>query len=73
MRLDELGQVFDLELAHPDVDSVSGLILALLGRPPRVGDSVLYERLRFDVTAMKGHGVDEAAVTLRVFEDDASD
>jgi magnesium and cobalt exporter, CNNM family len=73
MRLDELGQLFDLELAHPEVDSVSGLILALLGRPPRVGDSILYERLRFDVTAVKGHGVDEAAVTLREFEDDASD
>jgi CBS domain containing-hemolysin-like protein len=73
LRLDELGQLFDLELAHEDVDSVSGLVLALLGRPPRVGDSVFYDRLRLDVTAVKGHGVDEAAVTLREFEDDASD
>ena len=39
MRLDELGQLFDLELAHEEVDSVSGLMLTLLGRPPRVGDS----------------------------------
>src|SRR5262245_36194987 len=73
MRLDELGQFFDLELTHEDVDSVSGLVLALLGRPPRISDSVVYERLRIDVTAVKGHGVDEAAVTLREFEDDASD
>ena len=29
------GQLFDLELAHEDVDSVSGLILTLLGRPPQ--------------------------------------
>ena len=64
MRLDELGQLFDLELTHEDVDSVSGLILTLLGRPPKPGDSVSYERLRLDVTAIKGHGVDEAAVTL---------
>ncbi|HTM25961.1 MAG TPA: hemolysin family protein [Vicinamibacterales bacterium] len=64
MRLDELGQLFDLELTHEDVDSVSGLILTGLGRPPRVGDSVKYERLRLDVTAVKGRGVDEAAVTL---------
>ena len=73
MRLDELGQWFDLDLAHEDVDSVSGLVLALLGRPPRVGDSVVYERLQIDVTAVKGHGVDEAAVTLRGFEGAAAD
>ena len=64
MRLDELGQWFDLELAHEDVDSVSGLVLTVLGRPPKVGDSVKYDRLRVDVTAVKGRGVDEAAVTL---------
>jgi CBS domain containing-hemolysin-like protein len=64
LRLDELGQHFDLELAHDEVDSVSGLILTLLGRPPRVGDSVTYDRLRFDVTAVTGHGVEEAAVCL---------
>jgi len=64
MRLDEAAQLFDLELAHEDVDSVSGLILMLLGRPPVVGDSVRYERLQFDVTAVKGHGVEEAAVSL---------
>ncbi|HEY2434085.1 MAG TPA: hemolysin family protein [Vicinamibacterales bacterium] len=73
MRLDELGQLFDLELAHEEVDSVSGLVLTLLGRPPRVGDTVPYDRLQIDVTAVKGHGVDEAAVTLREFEDGASD
>ena len=72
MRLDELGQLFDLELGHEDVDSVSGLILTLLGRTPHVGDSVRYGRLQIDVTAVKGHGVDEAAVSLREFEDGAS-
>jgi CBS domain containing-hemolysin-like protein len=70
MRLDELGQLFDLELAHEDVDSVSGLILTLLGRPPRIADSVRYDRLELQVTAVKGHGVEEAAVTLRGSEDD---
>jgi len=64
LRLDALGRYFDLELSHEEVDSVSGLVLALLGRPPRVGDSVRYERLRIDVTAVKGRGVDEAAVSL---------
>jgi CBS domain containing-hemolysin-like protein len=73
MRLDELGQVFDLELTHEDVDSVSGLVLTLLGRPPRVGDKVRYERLELEVTAVKGHGVGEVAVTLHGSEDGEED
>jgi CBS domain containing-hemolysin-like protein len=64
MRVDEVGQEFDLDLEHEDVDSVSGLILMLLGRPPVLGDSVRYGRLQFDVTVVKGHGVQEAAVRL---------
>jgi magnesium and cobalt exporter, CNNM family len=64
MRLDELGQHFDLDLEHEDVDSVSGLVLTLLGRPPAVGDAVRYDRLQLEVTAVKGHGVDECAVWL---------
>ena len=64
MRVEEVGQQFDLDIEHEDVDSVSGLVLTLLGRPPAVGDLVRYERLVFEVTAVKGHGVDECAVTL---------
>lgn len=64
MRLDEVGQQFDLDIEHEDVDSVSGLVLTLLGRPPAVGDAVRYERLTFEVIALKGHGVDECAVSL---------
>jgi CBS domain containing-hemolysin-like protein len=64
MRIDEVGQEFDLELEHEEVDSVSGLVLMLLGRPPVVGDTVRFGRLLFEVTAVKGHGVEECAVGL---------
>jgi CBS domain containing-hemolysin-like protein len=64
LRLDELGRHFDLDLIHEDVDSVSGLILALLGRPPRVGDAVEYDRVRLEVTATSGRGVRQARVRL---------
>jgi CBS domain containing-hemolysin-like protein len=64
MRIDELGKAFDLDLEHEEVDSVSGLILTLLGRPPQPGDTARYGRLQFEVTAIKGHGVEECAVWL---------
>ena len=64
MRVDELGQQFDLDLEHKDVDSISGLVLTLLGRPPDVGDAVRYDRLLIVVTKVKGHGVEECAVSL---------
>ena len=64
MRVDEVGQQFDMDIEHEDVDSVSGLVLTLLGRPPQVGDVVRYERLNFEVMAVMGHGVDECAVSL---------
>jgi CBS domain containing-hemolysin-like protein len=64
MRVDELGKQFDLDLEHEDVDSISGLVLTLLGRPPRVRDTVRYDRLTIEVTAVKGHGVEECAVAL---------
>ena len=64
LRLEELGQQFDLELEHEDVESVSGLVLALLDRLPAVGDTVQYGRIRVEVTATSGRGVREARVWL---------
>ncbi|MBI3264971.1 MAG: HlyC/CorC family transporter, partial [Acidobacteria bacterium] len=64
LRLDELGQELGIELEHQEVDSVSGLVLTLLGRPPRVGDVVSYGGLALEVTAVKGYGVEQCAVSL---------
>lgn len=64
VRLDEVGQHFDLDLEHEEVDSVSGLVLAQLGRPPVVGDVVTYGRISFEVTAIQGRGVREVRARL---------
>lgn len=64
LRLDELGQHFDLTLEHAEVDSVSGLVLAQLGRPPAVGDVVEYGRLRLEVASLIGLGVSEVRAWL---------
>jgi len=64
VRLDELGQHFRVDLEHEDVDSLSGLVLARLGRPPVVGDVVDYGRIRLEVTAVSGHGVRTVRASL---------
>jgi magnesium and cobalt exporter, CNNM family len=64
MRIDDLGKQFDLELEHEDVDSVSGLVLARLGRTPVIGDVVEYGRIRLEVTATSGRGVREVRASL---------
>ncbi len=57
VRLDEIGERFERSLEHEEVDTVSGLVLGLLGRPPSVGDRVAWEGLDFEVLEIEGHGV----------------
>jgi CBS domain containing-hemolysin-like protein len=64
VRLDELGECLGVVLEHDEVDSVSGLVLALLDRPPVVGDVVEYDGVRITVTEVEGHGVGEATAQL---------
>ncbi|MDB5106180.1 MAG: hypothetical protein JWP91_3869 [Fibrobacteres bacterium] len=56
-RLEELGEWAELELDHEEVDTVSGLVLDLLGRPPLVNDRVEYGGMAFRVTSTDGLGV----------------
>lgn len=63
VRLVDAGEAISAELEHPDVESVSGLVLALLGRPPRVGDVVEHEGAMVEVVSVRGQGVHEALIS----------
>mgnify|MGYP003704226019 FL=1 len=62
-RLRDVGEALDIPFEYPDVQSVSGLVLALLGRPPVRGDAVVWAGIRLEVTAVDGRGVQEAALS----------
>ena len=63
VRLEEVGEVFGCSLEHPQVTTVSGLVLLMVGRPVAVGDSVTWNGVKIDVTAVAGRGVADAVIT----------
>lgn len=46
----------------PDVETVGGLVVTALGRPPEVGDEVVYGEVRFTVVAVEGLAVSRVRI-----------
>jgi CBS domain containing-hemolysin-like protein len=65
VRLKDAGDAIGRSLEHPEVQTISGLVLALLGRPAAVGDVVTWNNVRIEVTAVAGKGVADTALTYR--------
>ena len=63
VRLATAGDALGVALEHPEVQSIGGLVLALLGRPAAIGDAVVYRSVRLEVTATSGLGVAEVAMS----------
>jgi len=63
VRLKDAGDAIGRSLEHPEVQTISGLVLALLGRPAAVGDAVTWNNVRIEVAAVAGRGVQDTALT----------
>ncbi|MBI3047530.1 MAG: HlyC/CorC family transporter [Acidobacteria bacterium] len=63
VRLQEAGSALGVHLEHPKATTISGLVLLLLGRPAAVGDSITWQNVRIEVTAVAGRGVADALMT----------
>jgi CBS domain containing-hemolysin-like protein len=54
MSIDDLGELFDLELDDDEVDTVGGLLAKALGRVPIVGSTVAVHGLRLRADRLEG-------------------
>jgi CBS domain containing-hemolysin-like protein len=68
LLVDELNQLCDLELTHPESDTVGGLVMASLGRLVEQGDRVVVDGVTFEVEAVEGLAVQTVLVRLPAME-----
>lgn len=64
VRIEDVGDALGVVLEHDEADTVSGLVLSLLGRPARVGDVVEYDGVSFEVLDVRGNGVGHCKASL---------
>jgi CBS domain containing-hemolysin-like protein len=65
--IDDVNELFDVELPHDDWDTVAGLVYGLVGAVPTQGQAVGYDGLRFTVERVQGRRI--AKVLISRFED----
>jgi CBS domain containing-hemolysin-like protein len=65
VRLKDAGDAIGRSLEHAEVQTISGLVLTLLGRPAAVGDVVNWNGVRIEVTVVSGRSVSDTALTYR--------
>jgi CBS domain containing-hemolysin-like protein len=63
-RLEEIAEALGVALTHEDVETVSGLVLAVLGRPPVAGDRVAWDGVDLRVVTVDGRGVGQCRIRV---------
>lgn len=68
LHVEELEELWQLELPEGDYDTVGGLVMDQLGRPPQTGDKVEVSNAALIVLSMIGHRPHKLKVIRRVSE-----
>ncbi len=61
--IDEVNELFDVELPDEEWDTVGGLMLGLLGSIPAEGDEVVFQNLTFKAERVQGRRIAKVLVT----------
>ena len=63
LNLDDLNEIWGLELPTDEVDTVGGFVYQQLGRIPTVGESFTHDGLTFSVRSMRGRAIGTVRIT----------
>ena len=63
VRVEAVQDILPAPLVHDAAQTLSGLVLSLLGRPPVVGDTVRCGRFTIEVRSILGRGVRECLIS----------
>jgi putative hemolysin len=63
VSIDDLNELFELDIQPGDFDTVGGLVLHLLGKMPSVGDTVQSEELSLSVLSTTGKRINKVRAT----------
>jgi magnesium and cobalt exporter, CNNM family len=62
--LEELNETLGSSLPREEFDTLGGFVFNLFGELPHEGDSIRYEKIKFDIVQMKGTRILEMLLTL---------
>jgi CBS domain containing-hemolysin-like protein len=63
MPIDEVNDLFDVELPHEEWDTVGGLVFGLTGRVPLPGEKVRFDGLEFTTERVTGRRVKKVVIS----------
>jgi len=65
LPLEDFNEYFNVNLIHPEIETIGGYVFHLFGRAPEWGESVEADNLTFTVERVKGHRITELKVKVK--------